>query len=282
MARVSLRTRVLWISLAVLALAAAMGVVAILAEGSLSFSEELLWTSTTTAIFSLCMLAAALSITKRPRLAWWALAALAVTYVCWVVVVWVHDMLAWEHREALMTIASLATVPACVLLHFAIVMIPTLRSPLWKALRLATVACSLCAGLLILAGLAEMEIPGLGSVIGAAALLALLGTVMVAVASSLEKSSGTDEHETDLSQRTPIDVICPRCQARSTLRANRDDACASCGLRIRVAITEPRCNCGYLLYNLAGDACPECGTEIPEDRRWRAPPTHSSSSPPQD
>lgn len=270
MASISLRTRVLWISLGVLALAAAMGVIALLAEGSLAFSEELLWTSITTAIFSLSMLAAGLAISKHPPLAWWTLAALALAYVLWIIAVWVNDLLAWEHRDVLLRIAFLATVPAGVLLHLTIVLIPVLRSPIWKALRLATAACSLCAGLLMLVALGELNIPGMEAVIGAAVLLALLGTVMVAVASALERSAAGDEHESDLAQRTPIDVICPRCEARSTLRANRDDACSSCGLRIRVAITEPRCACGYLLYNLNADVCPECGNPIEEDRRWRS------------
>ncbi|MCB9845047.1 MAG: zinc ribbon domain-containing protein [Phycisphaeraceae bacterium] len=269
----SLKTRMLWGSMAVLGIAALLAVVALMAGSRWRYSAETLGTAFLTALYAMVMLVNALVLARFPRAGWVAAGLLAMSFVLWVATIWLKAELGWKASDDLSRVASIISVPGCVAVHLGVLFLPAARSALTRTLRTATVSGSIVSGLGL--GLVFMEVSDdilrLSQAVGVALLLTLLGTVMVAVASALERSSARDGQESGVAQRTPVDVICPRCQSRASVRANTDGACDGCGLRIRVQIAEPRCECGYLLYRLEALVCPECGAAVSAESRWPGP-----------
>ncbi len=279
MANASVKTRVLWAVLAVLTLAAGMAVLSILFDGAMGGDERMLVTSVTTVIYALLALVGGLVIARRPRLGWWSLILLGISYLAWIVFIWVDPP--WDQQGDYLRVTGFLSVPPGVSLHLGLLMLPTIRGTHWRILRAIAGVCSVVAGLLLIMIFGSDDSSFFwfgGPLTGVLVLLALLGTVMIPVASAIEKSSADDEHDIDIEHRTPVTVTCPRCQESTSIRSNTDSACESCGMRIRVNITEPRCACGYLLYNLTGEVCPECGKPIPSEHRWHTRDSSAQSS----
>ncbi len=269
MANASVKTRVLWAALAVLTLSAGMAVMSAAFPATLRVGDQAIGTAIATVIYALLALVSGLVISKRRRIGWWSLGFLALSLGSWIVYIW--DESSWQYEQTYQRVIGSLGVPAGVSLQLGVLMLPTIRATHWRVLRIIVGGCSVVAGLLLLLMIGIDGVNYLwgavGPIIGALVLLTLFGTVMVVVVSSIEKSAAADEHEVDIEHRTPVTVTCPRCQESTSIRSNTDSACESCGMRIRVNITEPRCDCGYLLYNLPGEVCPECGKPIPSEHR---------------
>jgi hypothetical protein len=94
----------------------------------------------------------------------------------------------------------------------------------------------------------------------AAGICAACGTVAMAILARVNRKTIAPATPNELRE---IKLECPQCGKKQTLPVGTEAACAGCGLRIAVQVTEPRCpNCEYLLYGLKSDRCPECGTPI--------------------
>ena len=276
----SIKTRVLWAAFAVLTLAAGMALLSTAFRGTVGMRDEMLGTAIAAAIYSVLALVAGLVVSKHRRIGWLSLGLLAVSFVSWIVFIWAEP--SWEQEELYFRVIGFLCVPAGVSLHLGVLMLASVRATHWRILRILAGGCSIVAGLLLLFMFGNGSDNYLwddgGPLIGVLILLALFGTVMVPIASAIERSSAQDQHEVDITGRLPVEVQCPRCQHRSSIRSNTDGACDACGLRIRVTIREPRCDCGYLLYNLSEDLCPECGVPIPLESRWQAGSDAGSSA----
>lgn len=281
MANASVKTRVLWAVLAVLALAAGMAVLSAVFPGILRVGNQAMLTAIATVIYAMLALIAGLVISKRRRIGWWSLGFLALSLGSWIVFIWARP--GWQQEQIYLRVIGFFGVPAMVSLQLGVIMVPTIRATHWRVLRIIVGGCSVVAGLLFLLLVVGGDDGGWYgkegvAFMGVLVLLALFGTVMVPVVSAIEKSTAADEHEIDIEHRTPVTVTCPRCQESTSIRSNTDSACESCGMRIRVNITEPRCDCGYLLYNLPGEVCPECGKPIPSEHRWHMRDSAAQSS----
>jgi len=93
----------------------------------------------------------------------------------------------------------------------------------------------------------------------AAGIVTACGTLALAVLATMNRRV---EFEPDSHDIADVDIVCPRCRKRQTIRLG-DAACAGCGLRISIRVEEPRCQvCEYLLVGLTSDRCPECGTPV--------------------
>ncbi|MCH8165820.1 MAG: hypothetical protein IH889_09445 [Planctomycetes bacterium] len=103
---------------------------------------------------------------------------------------------------------------------------------------------------------------------GVLAILTSCGTIVTPILALIEKLQRKASVES-LPMKVWVTLTCPRCKTQQQMRTG-PVKCASCGLRITIAVEEPRCACGYLLYRLESNRCPECGREIAEADRWAA------------
>jgi len=265
----SFKTRMLWGVLAVLGAAGVLAIIGVLGNDSIPLADEMVGTSITIAIYSILILLATIVVPRFPRLGWGAIVALAVAGIVWLIVSWVGGQATMGDMFDLGMFAMVMTIPGIVLLHIGLLSLAKIDGPFGRAVRLGTMACSIVGGSVTMLAVVSMgSFGGLDQVAGVSILLAAIGTAAVPLASAIERAQATDDFERDVAKRTPVEVICPRCQTQSTIRAHTNGSCASCGLKIRIEVEEPRCACGYLLYNLTGDVCPECGGSIDAEQRW--------------
>ncbi len=263
----SLRTRVLWAGLAVLAGSAVLAVVAVLFEDVLPYDEVLLGVSVNSAIHAPALLVAFLVRAKRPRLGAWSIALLTASFLAWLVMGLISPIATGDAGVLLASTAATISTGGALILHVGIVLIPSLHAPHWRILRGLTIVSAGLAALAMVVLIFGADIFFLTNVLiplfAVTLLLATLGTAMTYLAASIERSSTADAHEHDLPPSVPVSLTCPHCRSSITIASQMPASCDACGLRIRITIEEPRCACGYLLYHIEGDPCPECGSSVP-------------------
>ena len=224
---------------------------------------ELLWaTAAAIAIFGglpvLCLIGLGAGEARRWR--WAGVAASVAAGIMWLFGIWTGV----GSRPGTVVFCVLASLAASVAYVNLLLMCPLHPSQKW--VRQGTIGAGLlAAGLIDLMAASEelFSIPladGLaGRLAGAAGILTACGTIALLVL--LRINRGVDYEPISL-DTAGIDLTCPRCRKRQTVRMGQS-SCAACGLRISIRVEEPRCpQCGYLLFQLTSDRCPECGQSI--------------------
>ena len=280
-----LRRIFLWSMIVSLALAAALGIAAILLPRFGRTQECILLTALVVGLFSLPALGIAIVIGRRQLLAWmWTglVCTLAAT-VLWLVMVWTDtgfSLRGWE--EIVLKSAACSTVASIVIAQAGLLMLLRFVHEGFSMVRLATIACSVILGSLIaLAIWFELDEPEIQKMIAVLAILAVCGTIVTPVLGIIQLLQRRASRES-IPSSVKIDLTCPRCGERQLIPAGPAH-CAYCRLRINIDVEEPRCVCGYLLYQLQGDTCPECGrvvrsANVQADAAAMAPPPASPTS----
>ena len=268
-----MRRAFLWLMIASLALAALLGIIAILVEGLGDIGERVLWTSLLVGAFSMICLGNAFVLERaraRPTMLAGIITSLAALGV-WLIFVWFD---AWQWRgpwgEYLAkTGASLTTV--CIwTAHLGMLILPKLEMPAWRWVRRTSLVLAAILGLSIITFFwTEYDEEWVFKWTAVLSILTACGTVVTPILALIGRLRHREAEggESSLAARVRISLTCPRCGTMQTLAAGRS-RCEKCGLRIGLEIEEPRCACGYLLFGISGDACPECGRAIPEGERW--------------
>jgi hypothetical protein len=265
-----LHTAFLWTMIVSLSLAAAMGIVTILADGLGDLGERALATSLLVGAFSLTSLACAFVLGRRrarPTM-WTGIGASFLALVGWLVFIW-FDAWRWsgDWDERLIKSSATVTVLAAWAALVGLLVLLVIHRASWRAVRTATLVLATLLGITIATLMWTEEFEDWTfKIFATLAILTACGTAVTPVLALIEKIQGRAEPVT-LDRRVQVSLTCPRCESTIRVRAGRDK-CPACNLRIGLDIDDPRCACGYLLYGLSGDQCPECGREIPEIDRW--------------
>jgi hypothetical protein len=265
-----LRTTFLWTMIVSFALAAAMGIIAILYP-DLGHMEEVLGTSLLVGAFSLTSLACAFVLDRgRLRLMMWVgIAASCLSLAHWVVMIW-FDPWSWsggDWDDFIAKSGTFFTVLAGWAAHFGLLSLLRIDRRSWRLVRTVTlvVSSALAVSIVGVVWTEEFE-EWAGKLIAVLSILTSCGTVVTPILALIEKVRRKDEPAA-MERRITVKLVCPRCGIEQTLRSGRDK-CTGCGLSIGIDIEEPRCHCGYLLYRLEGDVCPECGRRVDAEERW--------------
>lgn len=258
-----------------LALAAALGVFAILFDGVGSRTFEILATALLVGGFSTIALICAI-VQGKGRFAglmWTGIGTGGGALLTWLLLIW-FDPWAWfnnyEVEEHLATVGGTFTTLSLWSAHYGLLSLPRLDREPHRVIRACTLGLAGALGLaMILVLWTQAYEEWSAKMIGVLTVLASCGTVVTPVLALIEHLARRGEPET-LARRVEIDLSCPRCGTAQRVRAG-GARCKSCGLRVNVDVEEPRCWCGYLLYKLESDRCPECGRAVPDDQRWQRP-----------
>lgn len=267
----NVRRMMLRIFIGSLVVTGVLGVSALLMP-SLPFEEELLLSSALLTIYSLCglVMAFGLAVAKRKQVVVASVICGAVSLLGWLTLVWFQSHMHWTTEETLAKIAGTATIVALALAHGGMIRLIVLRRTRGKIVCISAICSaavvSLWAILMIWSEFDLFDDEFSQRLVGAIAIVGSLATIAAPVLARLDKIDHTDDGE--LGKRIAVEMTCPRCGEIGQLQANRQDKCATCGLKIKIEVQEPRCQCGYLLYGLKGDVCPECGQEIEATARW--------------
>lgn len=62
--------------------------------------------------------------------------------------------------------------------------------------------------------------------------------------------------------------VCPACAAMQQVVVGRRVECEACGLGVELKLDAPLCACGYDLAGLTMTICPECGQAVEQKHRW--------------
>lgn len=144
--------------------------------------------------------------------------------------------------------------------------VPTGPAGIWIKLAAigGTAASGVCVTLLTiltrLMGESEPEL--LVRFLAASGLVATSATMAVVVMHVLHRRGSAARAIAAGAVATDVQVqlACPSCGRKLSLKAGMRTPCTGCGLFIRVEVQTPRCaKCEYPLLNIAGDRCPECG-----------------------
>ena len=267
-----MRKTFLWSMIASLAIAAALGVIAIIFDSYRSTSEKILVTSLLVSAFSLTALAAAIVLDRHRHraISWFGISASLLALFVWNFMIWLEPW-RWTDKydidELLAKIGTTFTIVAIWSPHVGLLAMLRLDRAAYHGVRRATWGMISMLALMILyvAWMEEFE-DWSGRTIGVLAILAACGTVVTPVLAIVERVTRRDSADT-IEKRIEVDLTCPRCGVEQPIRTG-SAKCTGCGLRIRIDVEEPRCECGYLLYQLEGDVCPECGRSIEDQDRW--------------
>lgn len=282
------RTALLWVFVASVAVAAAMGVIGLLG-GQGIFLERIL---TTTLVFGLsCIPAVVLAMVReKARLrvfTSFGFGVIVVAATLWLLIIWdVVGRYSFFGPTNLLFDATLRAAGVFSVLSFwsaifAAVCTVTLERWWGILARLASMSLTSMAGAIIcVAIVAEAIIEPFsdeyGRATGAVGIVGLAATLAIPALRRLERAERDDSAETTIARRPVVVCRCPRCGVEQSMSANTPSRCESCGLRIRIEVEEPRCKCGYLLYGVDGDGCPECGVAI---ERWASESDSANQSP---
>ncbi|MCZ6836735.1 MAG: zinc ribbon domain-containing protein [Planctomycetota bacterium] len=265
-----LRTAFLWTMIGSLALAAAMGVVAILFDAWGNTEEQVLITSLLVGTFSLTALASAIVLDRyRFRVvAWIGITSSMLALIDWLVWVWFESGMRNDLEEFIIKMGFTLAIAAVWCPHIGLLRLLRLNRTAYRVVRWVTwIAASLLA--LILVGVVwvgDLD-EWVGRLIGVLAILTASGTAMTPVLALIQRVRQRDSTET-IQRHVEIDLTCPRCLKGQRIQAGASK-CVHCGLKIHIDVEEPRCHCGYLLYQLEGESCPECGRSIDPQRIWK-------------
>lgn len=252
-----------------------IGVSAILMP-ALPFEEELLLSSALLTVHSLggLVLAFALGLAKQKHILIGSIFCSVASLLGWLVLVWFNGPMSHGTEELMAQSAGTATILALTLGHAGGIRLIAIRRVRGKIVCMSAICSaavvSLWAILMIWSEFDLFDDEFSQRIVGAIAIVGSLATIAAPVLARLDKIDHTDDGE--LGKRIAVEMTCPRCGEIGQLQANRQDKCATCGLKIKIEVQEPRCDCGYLLYGLKGDVCPECGREIEKAARWSSKP----------
>ncbi len=277
----TLKTAFLWGMVISLALAALLGVAAVIFGGLGSQTERLILTSLNVGLFSLPCLACAIVLERRRAvpLMWLGIVMSLASLAVWLLAIW--RVFGWSHEETVVRCAAAGTVISLWATHWGLMILPPLRVHYARVIRVATLGfAGLVAALVMVLIIDEDLVDDWDELyqrtLAVASILGACGTVVTPVLALVEWLKHKDERVA-LGGKIRVELTCPRCGATQTVRTGVGH-CSSCRLRIAVEIEEPRCPCGYPVYKLEGDACPECGREIDEAMRWTKASTTSDAT----
>lgn len=199
-------------------------------------------------------------------------AALALSMVAYISMIWADRFVSWETRDAVYSWGSVSLMLAILLAHR--MLIAPLRAPNLIATiskRTALISAGLLFAMMTY-GFIRQDFGGYEEIVvrimGVSAIVMVASTIAAGTIAMLAPKPGEDEPGL-LVGTIGVDLTCPRCQHPIQARSNREARCDGCRLKVRVEVEEPRCACGYLLYQLESDTCPECGKPIDPDDRWQ-------------
>jgi hypothetical protein len=259
-----------------LAIAAALGIFAILFEGFGDETGRIIGTALLVGGYSTVALLCAI-VQQRNRLTalmWIGIGTGALALGIWLSLIWLDPWLLFDSYEAekwiAMTGGTLTTLSIWAA-HFGVLTLSRLDRPVHQVVRMLTQAVAAFLAVVIIAFIwAEFDIDEwAGKLMAILVILASCGTVVTPVLGLIEHLARRKAPET-MDRKVEIDLVCPRCGAAQKMKAGAAK-CDGCGLRIQIEVEEPRCACGYLLYKLQSDRCPECGREISDEQRWASP-----------
>lgn len=272
-----LRRVFLWSMIVSLSLAAAMGIAVLLLGDFFFYDEEVLFSTALFGLYSLLALYGAIVLEKRRVVAlmWVGIGCSILALGFWLVLIWFEQMMAWRTAERIAQTAGTLTTFAVVIVQTGLLVLPRFDRRAIAGVRRSTVGVSwlLAVGIVVAIWWFDWIDDLLGRdiyprLLGVLGILTACGTVVTPILWKVQAVRRDESAET-IPSRVRVEMTCPRCRTQQELRTG-PTRCASCGLRITIAIEEPRCSCGYLLYRLEGDRCPECGRPIPESDRWAA------------
>ncbi len=130
--------------------------------------------------------------------------------------------------------------------------------------RIGTLACAgVCGTTLIIGSTQRFNMDPWGRFAAASALATVCGLLAMVVMERLNAravSRPVAQGET----ASEVNLACPRCQSRHTLKM-AGDRCPECGLLIIIRVARLECcSCSYSLDGIKSGQCPECGTPVEE------------------
>ncbi len=271
-----LRRVFLWSMIASLALAALLGIAALVLP-RYGPDEEVLVSTALFACFSIVALMCATVLERRRAVAfmWAGLGSAVAALLVWLTLIWFHNSLGWTVERVILQIAGMFTIGALLAAQSGLLALPRFDHLRDNVVRRWTIGVS---GLLATYAVIliwwydqiERVIDGyiLGRALGVLSIIAACGTVVTPILWKVQsvKRGGAGE---SVPLNVEIRIVCPRCHHEQGLKPGKR-ACAKCSLRISIELEEPRCACGYLLHRLENDRCPECGRAVEQRDRWAA------------
>ncbi len=258
-----------------LALAAALGIVAILLDNLGWVWEEILVTSLFMAGCSTVALVCEFVRGRHrvPAVCLVGMWAAGMAFIVWSVIVWFQYSIPHLPEMYIWKTAGTLTVTAIWAAHLGLLVLLPLDDLNWRKVRVVSLALvgGFGGGLIILFW-TEYDEEWFIKTILIDGILAGSGTVVTPVLALIEwikrrSMPGALLTETNGGARVVMRIVCPRCRSEEDMPVGRNH-CSRCGLRITLDLEEPRCTCGYLLYKLQSNRCPECGKEIAAEERW--------------
>jgi hypothetical protein len=267
-----LRTTFLWTMIGAFAIAAALGVIAVLVDGLGRTGERVLVTSLLVGGFSLACLVCAFVLDRRKvrGVMWLGIATSLAGLLLWLVLVW-FERWRWVDAGEVLLIKSAGTMTIVSLwsVHLGLIVLPVMHRRSWRIVRIVTLATAAILSVMLLFVMWTESFNDVTEKFSAVlAILGSCGTVVTPVLALIERLQHRGRTGA-LAGRVSMRIVCPRCGTAQSLAVGKR-RCTECGLQVTIDVEEPRCTCGYLLYQLEGERCPECGREIPESDRWAA------------
>lgn len=271
-----LRKVFLWSMIASLALAALLGIAALVLP-RYGPEEEVLVSTALFVCFSIVALMCATVLERRRAVAfmWAGLGSAVAALLVWLTLIWFDSFLGWSAERVIVQIAGMFTIGALLAAQSGLLALPRFDTRRDHAIRRATIGVSalLATYAVILIwwyDRIERVIDGdiLGRAMGVLSIIAACGTVVTPILWKVQsvKRGGAGE---SVPLNVEVRIVCPRCHHEQALKPGKR-ACAQCSLRISIELEEPRCACGYLLHRLENDRCPECGRAVEQRDRWAA------------
>lgn len=240
----------LWILIASLAIAAAMGVFALLGFSSLGNTEVRFLVSCLTIAGASLVTVAVTFVADRRRVIIVARFGMAVTWLAcfvWLGLTWIDP--GYPKEEPWIRLGGILTTLSLWAATFGLLRLPTLTSGLFAGIRTITgVIASLLAASIILAIVFDIDADEMTRFIGILVILVIAGSVATPILALIDRSRQELE-TTGLESRVVVSLSCPRCGKAQPLKTG-GAKCTGCGLRIEIRVEEPRCACGFLLYGI--------------------------------
>ncbi len=271
-----LRKVFLWSMIASLALAALLGIAALVLP-RYGPDEEVLVSTVAFTCFSIVALICATVLERRRAVVfmWAGLGSAVVALLVWLTLIWFDTFLDWRTERVVVQVAGMFTIGALLAAQSGLLALPRFDHVRDDVVRRWTIGVSVLLAtyaVILIWWFDQIErvINGdiLGRAIGVISIIAACGTVVTPILWKVQsvRRSGTGE---SISLKVEVRIVCPRCHHEQALKPGKR-ACSKCSLRISIELEEPRCACGYLLHRLENDRCPECGRAVEQRDRWAA------------
>ncbi len=271
-----LRKVFLWSMIASLALAALLGIAALVLP-RYGPEEEVLVSTALFVCFSIVALMCATVLDRRRAVVfmWAGLGSATLAMLAWLAIIWFDKFLGWSAERVVVQIAGMFTIGALLAAQSGLLALPRFDTRRDDAIRRVTIGVSVLLAtyaVILIWWFDQIERviddDMLARAIGVLSIVAACGTVVTPILWKVQsvKRSGTGE---SIPLKVEVRIVCPRCHHEQALKPGKR-ACAKCSLRISIELEEPRCVCGYLLHRLENDRCPECGRAVEQRDRWAA------------